>query len=95
MGTHTGRKWLLGEAIPTQEKLIVLAAMLGVQPDWLRYGDHNSLSAKRASADFVSSVAAAPYNRHELALINNYKKLAARDQRLLRVLVSEMLRADS
>lgn len=33
------RKWLTGEAIPTQEKLVVLASMLGVTADWLRYGD--------------------------------------------------------
>ena len=30
VGMHTCRKWLVGEAIPTQEKLVVLALMLGV-----------------------------------------------------------------
>jgi transcriptional regulator with XRE-family HTH domain len=36
---HAARKWLIGEAIPTQEKLKVLAAWLGVSAVWLRYGD--------------------------------------------------------
>lgn len=36
---HAARKWLIGEAIPTQEKLKVLAAWLGVSAVWLRYGE--------------------------------------------------------
>lgn len=36
---HAARKWLLGEAIPTQSRLRLLAQLLGVAPDWLRYGD--------------------------------------------------------
>ena len=39
---HAARKWLVGEAIPTQEKLRVLASWLQVSPDWLRYGEGNS-----------------------------------------------------
>ncbi len=35
---HAVRKWLMGEAIPTQAKLRVLAAWLGVSMVWLRYG---------------------------------------------------------
>lgn len=35
---HAARKWLVGEAIPTQEKLRPLAQWLGVQPEWLRFG---------------------------------------------------------
>ena len=32
-------RWLRGEAFPTQEKLVVLAEMLNVQPEVLRYGE--------------------------------------------------------
>ena len=38
---HAARKWLLGESIPTQEKLKVLAAWLGVSAVWLRYGEES------------------------------------------------------
>jgi transcriptional regulator with XRE-family HTH domain len=35
---QTVRKWLLAEAMPTQPKLLALAAWLGVSAQWLRYG---------------------------------------------------------
>lgn len=35
---HTARNWLLGKAIPTQDKLRVLADWLQVSPDELRFG---------------------------------------------------------
>jgi transcriptional regulator with XRE-family HTH domain len=35
---HAVRKWLVGESIPTQEKLRILANWLGVTAEWLRYG---------------------------------------------------------
>ncbi|WP_338846619.1 hypothetical protein V8J88_23060 [Massilia sp. W12] len=35
---HAARKWIVGEAIPTQEKLRTLAQWLGVPADWLRFG---------------------------------------------------------
>lgn len=36
---YAARKWLLGEAIPSQDKLRVLAQWLGVANDWLRFGE--------------------------------------------------------
>jgi hypothetical protein len=89
VGVHTCRKWLVGEAIPTQEKLVVLAAMLGIDPDWLRYGDRT----QRKRVPHVASATAVPYARHELALIADYKQLHQRDQMLVRGLVGAMLKA--
>jgi hypothetical protein len=89
VGMHTCRKWLVGEAIPTQEKLVVLALMLGVTSDWLRFGD----ASFRPSAQHVTSLTALPYNRIELALIADFKRLASRDQALIRGLVGAMLKA--
>ena len=34
---HAVRKWLKGESIPTQDRLVLLANWLQVRPDWLRY----------------------------------------------------------
>jgi transcriptional regulator with XRE-family HTH domain len=39
---HTARNWLLGKAIPTQDKLRVLAEWLQVSPDELRFGPSSS-----------------------------------------------------
>ncbi len=36
---YAARKWLLGEAIPSQDKLRVLAQWLGVANEWLRFGE--------------------------------------------------------
>jgi hypothetical protein len=33
------RKWLLGESIPTQDRLRILSTWLDVQAQWLRYGE--------------------------------------------------------
>ena len=38
VSAQTVRKWLLAEAMPTQPKLLALAAWLGVSAQWLRYG---------------------------------------------------------
>jgi hypothetical protein len=39
VSNYAARKWLLAEAIPSQDKLRVLAQWLGVTNDWLRFGD--------------------------------------------------------
>jgi hypothetical protein len=36
---HAARKWLIGEAIPTQSKIVLLASWLQVSPAWLRFGE--------------------------------------------------------
>ena len=36
---HAARKWLCGEAIPTQDKMRALADWLVVPADWLRFGN--------------------------------------------------------
>jgi hypothetical protein len=36
------RKWLLGESIPTQDRLRILSAWLNVPAQWLRYGEGSS-----------------------------------------------------
>jgi transcriptional regulator with XRE-family HTH domain len=48
--SHTARNWLLGKAIPTQDKLRVLAEWLQVSPDALRFGQpHASLQVSEHS----------------------------------------------
>jgi transcriptional regulator with XRE-family HTH domain len=42
---HAARKWLVGEAIPTQDKLRTLALWLGVTAEWLRFGGAETQNA--------------------------------------------------
>ena len=76
------RKWLLGEAIPTQEKLVVLAHMLGVTADWLRYGE---------STRVMDMAVPTPFSKPELALLADFSLLRARDQDIVRQLIRQML----
>src|SRR3954471_16953373 len=51
---HAARKWLVGEAIPTQEKLRTLAQWLGVQAEWLRFGGPENIGANGDAGNGVS-----------------------------------------
>jgi hypothetical protein len=39
---HAARKWLVSEAIPTQDKMRVLADWLAVPIEWLRFGGNEN-----------------------------------------------------
>ena len=39
VSVYAVRKWLAGEAIPTQDKLVILADWLNVPAQWLRFGE--------------------------------------------------------
>lgn len=39
VSAQTIRKWIQGDAYPTQDKLSALATWLSVSPQWLRYGE--------------------------------------------------------
>lgn len=53
MTLHGVRRWLRGETLPTQEKLVVLAEWLSVEPQQLRFGEEvgRRVQARRARWD--------------------------------------------
>ena len=40
ISVQSANNWLQGKAIPSQEKLSILALWLGVSSQWLRFGEH-------------------------------------------------------
>ena len=82
---HSCRKWLQGESIPTQEKLVILARMLGVSPDWLRYGDNHVASGEPMLNAYVPDPA-------DLSLLAVIQQLNKRDKRVIQGLVLHMLK---
>lgn len=50
VSVQTANNWLLGNAIPSQDKLQILAAWLNVSTHWLRFGE-TDLSAQQDSND--------------------------------------------
>jgi len=82
---HSCRKWLLGEAIPTQEKLVVLAQMLGVTPEWLRYGVKGKQAMEVSSAPYTVS-------RRDVSILTGYQRLSGRDQKVVASLIKTLLK---
>ncbi len=78
--THGARKWLEGEAIPTQERLQALADWLGVPATWLRFGDVEDTPVAIPDSD---------------GIIADYMLLSKEGQALVRSFVDILLRAES
>ena len=83
--SHTARNWLLGQALPTQDKLVVLAEWLQVSPDELRFG-------KSASGSRLSD-ADAQFEQLDMAdreMIHRYLSLPTADRKTVREVVAAM-----
>jgi transcriptional regulator with XRE-family HTH domain len=83
---HAARKWLVGEAIPTQEKLRMIAQWLGVPADWLRFGGAESPSPQGeggASARFESA---------DVKLIADLQRLDEHHRQLAREFIRMLVR---
>lgn len=96
---HAARKWLLGLAIPTQDKLEVLARWLDVTDDWLRWGngpeDMNSWTQSGNAATVSSVVAkhrAAYSTQEEGSLVQDWRLLEPRNKQLVRSIMELLLR---
>jgi hypothetical protein len=73
----TARKWALGEAIPCQERVQVLAQWLAVNPEWLRFGQ---------TREVVPNVNAHAGNELQ-SLAADVARLSAEDREMVRELV--------
>lgn len=82
---HGARKWLIGEAYPTQERLLVLARWLGVTPEWLRYGMATSNSSTATSEAYRVLP-------KEISMLNDFRHLDEKSQAVIRDLISSLLK---
>lgn len=83
---YAARKWLNGEAIPTHEKLVILAVWLGINAAWLRFGDADNVMA----ADEV--IPEANISTPTLALVNDIMSLPPPMQKTIREIVDAFMR---
>ncbi len=75
---QTASRWLTGKSIPEQDKLQVVAALYGMLPQTLRYGDKASgkISERRAAwPDALNAVDRATFDAY-LALPAERRRLA-------------------
>ena len=84
---HAARKWLVGEAIPTQEKLRALAQWLGVPADWLRFGGNEGQNTEPSnqkrydSADVKLLADLQRLDEHHQALAREFMRMLVRMNR--------------
>jgi transcriptional regulator with XRE-family HTH domain len=83
---HAARKWLVSEAIPTQEKLRTLAQWLGVPAEWLRFGG-NDTSATVGNPD-----APTRFESADVKLIADLQRLDAHHQTIARDFIRMLVR---
>jgi transcriptional regulator with XRE-family HTH domain len=83
---HAARKWLVGEAIPTQEKLRTLADWLGIPAEWLRFG--GKLDAMPDSADSMP----ARFESADITLIADLQRLNEHDRQIAREFIRMLVR---
>lgn len=56
MTLHGVRRWLLGETLPSQDKLLVLAEWLGIPPHVLRFGEEVTARIEARNARWDSGI---------------------------------------
>ena len=83
---HAARKWLVGEAIPTQEKLRMIAQWLGVPADWLRFG------GPETPGEQVEGSGAARFESADVKLIADLQRLDEHHRQLAREFIRMLVR---
>lgn len=81
--THAVRKWLMGEAIPTHERMVILSGWLGVHASWLLYGDAESGAYRQVVMPSLAT--------EELILLRDYRRLSADGQKIMRAMLTTLL----
>ena len=79
------RKWLNGEAIPSQPKVRAIAEWIGVSADWLRYGGSGASSppARQTLAAYRPALS-------DQELVRRYRRLSMEHQALLAEIIGAL-----
>jgi transcriptional regulator with XRE-family HTH domain len=84
---HAVRKWIKGEAIPTQDKLLALAQWLGVRADWLRY------NGAEPAIDSPYPSHPSGFNGEELRLLRDFQRLSSERKHIVEQIIQLLLRS--
>lgn len=76
---HAARKWLVGESIPTQDKLRILAQWLGVTAEWLRFGDTEQIAVAKPARQAPAASSIEGRLLADLAALDPYDRRLAHD----------------
>lgn len=81
---HAARKWLVAEAIPTQDKMRALASWLGVAVEWLRFGGDEGIHVKPSPG--------VDFNGDDRKLAADVRLLSGQDQKIVREIIRMLSR---
>lgn len=87
---HTARNWLLGNSMPTQDKLRILAEWLQVSPDELRFGRLDEGHEARQSDELSGSL-----NIVDRETVSRYLGLDVNDRKTVREVVAALSAAST
>ena len=82
---HTARNWLLGNSLPTQDKLIHLAKLLDTSAEYLRYGRHKEKTFVMSESDGSETVLTSTQQQ----FLRRYLKLTKVQQEIVNSTVAE------
>ena len=82
MTLHGVRRWLRGETLPSQEKLVVLAEWLGVPPQQLRFGNELAQRVTQRRARWDSGI-----GYQDRDIFEAFLKLPVPQRRLIREVI--------
>ncbi|QDX82732.1 hypothetical protein B9N43_16710 [Denitratisoma sp. DHT3] len=88
ISTHAARKWLLGESIPTHDKLLTLASWLKVSSEWLLYGEGSMQTVT------VVQQKQAVYGTDEIPLLQAIRSLNREHRHIVQELVATLVRLE-
>ena len=82
MTLHGVRRWLRGETLPSQDKLIALAEWLRIPPDELRYGAEIKTEIKQARERWDEAI-----NYQEREVFEAFLNLPAQQRKIVREVI--------
>ena len=83
ISVQSANNWLLGKAIPNQDKLMILSIWLNVSSQWLRFGE---------SAESIKSSASNDLSAKDLEIVSKFQKLSPIQKQILNSLIDEFIR---
>lgn len=81
ISVQSANNWLLGKAIPNQDKLSLIAIWLNVSSQWLRFGDTDQ------AAEFPSS----QIDKSDADLFLKYKRLNKSQKNIIEGIINEFI----
>ena len=83
---HTVRNWMLGNALPTKDKLVCLAKLLGTSSEYLRFGTENGKTFVITNDDGTTN----ELTNQQQQFVKQYLALNLTQQQLVSDLVAEI-----